>query len=142
MQIEPLGKIARTHTCGALRVEDVGKDVVLVGWVHRVRDLGSLVFIDIRDRYGLTQVIVRDNEQLVAYSKREGASRVLVVVNLDPRNPQSGWVTVDPAPLGLDAHAQLRLRDRLGGEAYTWRPGRNFVILDPARAPAHVFTVA
>ena len=53
MEIEPLGTLARTHTCGALRAADVGKDIVLLGWVHRVRDLGSLVFIDIRDRHGM-----------------------------------------------------------------------------------------
>ncbi len=59
MNIEPLGTLARTHTCGALRAEDVGKDVVLLGWVHRVRDLGSLVFIDLRDRHGMTQIVAR-----------------------------------------------------------------------------------
>ena len=80
MQIEPLGKLARTHTCGALRAEDVGKDVVLLGWVHRVRDLGSLVFIDIRDRHGVTQVIVRDNDALVADAKRLRAEFVIAVM--------------------------------------------------------------
>src|ERR1051325_12006688 len=50
----------RTHTCGELRLADVGKDVVLLGWVHRVRDLGGVVFFDIRDRYGITQVVLRD----------------------------------------------------------------------------------
>jgi aspartyl-tRNA synthetase len=80
MQIEPLGTLARTHTCGALRVEDVGKDVVLLGWVHRVRDLGSLVFIDIRDRHGVTQVVVRDNDALVADAKRLRAEFVIAVM--------------------------------------------------------------
>ena len=79
MQIEPLGSFARTHTCGALRAEDVGKDAILLGWVHRVRDLGSLVFIDIRDRHGMTQVIVRDNEQLVADAKRLRLEFVIAV---------------------------------------------------------------
>ncbi len=79
MQIEPLGTLARTHTCGALRAEDVGKEVVLLGWVHRVRDLGSLVFIDIRDRHGMTQVIVRDQEQLVADAKRLRLEFVIAV---------------------------------------------------------------
>src|SRR6476646_7024541 len=60
MNVEPLGQLARTHTCGQLTTADVGKDVVLLGWVHRVRDLGGVMFFDIRDRHGLTQVVVRD----------------------------------------------------------------------------------
>ena len=47
----------RSHTCGALRADDVGKTVRLSGWVHRVRDHGGLLFIDLRDHYGLTQVV-------------------------------------------------------------------------------------
>ena len=44
-------------TCGALRLDDVGQEVTLRGWVNRRRDLGGLIFIDLRDRYGLTQVV-------------------------------------------------------------------------------------
>ena len=51
----------RTVTCGQLRKCDVGKTVVLNGWVSRSRDLGGLVFISLRDRYGITQVMVGDN---------------------------------------------------------------------------------
>src|SRR5688572_8842044 len=47
----------RSHTCGALRKSDVGKAVRLSGWVHRVRDHGGLLFIDLRDHYGITQVV-------------------------------------------------------------------------------------
>ena len=86
MNIEPLGKLARTHTCGALRAEDVGKDVVLLGWVHRVRDLGSLVFIDLRDRHGLTQVVARVDEKLIADAKRLRSEFVVAVVGtVEPR---------------------------------------------------------
>ena len=90
MQIEPLGKLARTHTCGALRAEDVGRDVVLLGWVHRVRDLGSLVFIDVRDRYGVTQVVARDNDALVADAKRLRSEFVVAVMGrVEPRAPET-----------------------------------------------------
>jgi len=67
---EPLGDLTRTHTCGALRAEDVGAEAVVLGWVHRVRDLGGVTFIDIRDRAGVSQVVVRENETLMAIAKR------------------------------------------------------------------------
>ena len=68
---EQLGDLTRTHTCGALRPEDVGADVVLLGWVHRVRDLGGLLFVDVRDRAGITQgVFDKDDEALMAKAKR------------------------------------------------------------------------
>jgi aspartyl-tRNA synthetase len=79
MQIEPLGKLARTHTCGGLRAQDVGQEVVLLGWVHRVRDLGSLVFIDLRDRYGLTQIVARDDDALLTDAKRLRSEFVVAV---------------------------------------------------------------
>jgi aspartyl-tRNA synthetase len=47
----------RTHTCGALRAEDIGKEVRLSGWCHRIRDHGGVLFIDLRDHYGITQIV-------------------------------------------------------------------------------------
>jgi aspartyl-tRNA synthetase len=68
---EHLGDLTRTHTCGALRGDEVGTDVVLLGWVHRVRDLGGLLFVDVRDRAGVTQVVFdKDDEALMAKAKR------------------------------------------------------------------------
>src|SRR4051794_38405056 len=93
MQIQPLGKLARTHTCGALRAGDVGKDVVLLGWVHRVRDLGSLVFIDLRDRHGITQIVARANDALVADAKRLRSEFVVGIMGrVEPRAAE----TVNP----------------------------------------------
>jgi aspartyl-tRNA synthetase len=48
----------RSHTCAALRKDNAGQTVRLSGWVHRVRDHGGLLFIDLRDHYGLTQIVV------------------------------------------------------------------------------------
>jgi aspartyl-tRNA synthetase len=67
---EHLGDLKRTHTCGALRAEDVGASVVILGWVHRIRDLGGVTFLDIRDRAGVSQVVVRENDALMALAKR------------------------------------------------------------------------
>ena len=53
-----LGDLTRTHRCGTLRASDAGSKVVLMGWVNRRRDLGNLIFLDLRDRTGVTQVVV------------------------------------------------------------------------------------
>ena len=60
----------RTHTCGELRPHHVGAGVTLMGWVHKVRDLGGVIFIDIRDRYGLTQVVTRDDADMLEVAGR------------------------------------------------------------------------
>ncbi len=67
---EHLGDLKRTHTCGGMRPQDVGADVVLLGWVHRIRDLGGVTFLDIRDRAGVSQVVVRENDTLMNVAKR------------------------------------------------------------------------
>src|SRR5690348_5778809 len=56
----------RTHTCGALRLGDAGKPARLSGWVHRKRDHGQLLFIDLRDHYGVTQCVIDVSSPLFA----------------------------------------------------------------------------
>jgi aspartyl-tRNA synthetase len=56
----------RTHTCGALRIQDTGKEITLAGWVQTIRKFGSITFVDLRDRYGITQLLFNEslNERL------------------------------------------------------------------------------
>ena len=60
----------RTHTCGELRLKDVEKQVKICGFVETIRDLGGLVFLDIRDMYGITQVVTSGKEDIVDFSSR------------------------------------------------------------------------
>lgn len=53
----------RTHMCGSLRIDDLGKEVVLMGWVAKKRNLGSLVFIDLRDKTGISQIVIREDDK-------------------------------------------------------------------------------
>jgi aspartyl-tRNA synthetase len=90
---EQLGDWVRTHTCGALRTDDLDSDATLLGWVHRVRDLGGVLFIDIRDREGVSQVVFRDNDDLLAQAKRLRPEFVIGVKGLvERRSPE----TVNP----------------------------------------------
>src|SRR5438094_5881046 len=64
-----LGELRRTHMCGALRASDAEKKAVLMGWVNRRRDLGNLIFIDVRDRTGITQVVFHKENNPALHQK-------------------------------------------------------------------------
>lgn len=71
----------RTHTCGALSISDLGKEVIISGWVQKSRDLGGMTFIDVRDRYGITQIVFNmdENEDLCKLARSLGREYVIQV---------------------------------------------------------------
>ena len=74
-----LGNLKRTHYCGELRASDDGRDALVMGWVARRRDLGNLLFLDIRDRSGIVQVVFNKETQPGAHAKAEQARGEFVV---------------------------------------------------------------
>src|SRR5438874_2428262 len=77
--LDVLGNLERTHTCGELRDTDVVKRVVLMGWVARKRDFGVLTFIDLRDREGVTQVVLNEEDAGDAHTKAKGLRGEFVI---------------------------------------------------------------
>jgi starch synthase (maltosyl-transferring) len=84
-----------------------------------------------------------DNETILCYSKttEDFSNVILVVVSLDSRYRQSGWITLDLDALGLDDRRDYQVHDLLGEGRFVWRGPRNYVELDPQGLPAHVFRV-
>ena len=71
-----LGDLRRTHNCGELRASDAGKKALLMGWVHRRRDLGGVIFIHLRDREGVTQVVfLADGDKVKVIVRFRGRER-------------------------------------------------------------------
>lgn len=97
----------RTHTCGALRLDDAGKHVQLSGWVQVSRDFGGFTFVDLRDRYGITQLVfdVENNPELAAQARKLGREFVVRIegtvrerTNKNP-NRATGDVEIEVAKL-------------------------------------------
>ena len=70
-ELDFLGGLRRTHTCGQLRAADAGTRALLMGWVHRHRDLGGVIFIHLRDRDGVTQIAIRADADEAAHRRAE-----------------------------------------------------------------------
>lgn len=86
----------RTHTCGQLRSEHVGETVRISGWVHRKRDHGGLLFIDLRDHYGLTQCVVQpDNAHFSTLERLRVESVVSITGNVVARSEETANVNLD-----------------------------------------------
>jgi aspartyl-tRNA synthetase len=104
-----LGNLKRTHYCGALRIADSGKPAVVLGWVARRRDLGNLLFLDVRDRTGIVQVVFNKETQPAAHARAEQARSEFVVavegdvIKRQKSNPElaTGEVEINAAKLHI-----------------------------------------
>ena len=80
--LDVLGNLERTHTCGELREMNIGEQVVLLGWAAKKRDFGIFTFIDLRDRYGLTQIVVSEETAKEAHAKAKNVRGEYVIAVL------------------------------------------------------------
>ena len=93
----------RTHTCGCLRAENVNQTVTLAGWVQKVRNLGAMTFIDLRDRYGITQVVIEEHSpaearQTACCVGREWVIQVVgKVIERQSKNPRMATGDIEVA---------------------------------------------
>ena len=100
----------RTHTCGELRPEHVGRKVVLKGWVDTYRDLGGVLFVDLRDRYGFTQIVFSPQDERDAY-EQAGRLRSEYVISIRGTVGERSEDTINPKiPTG---QVEVRVRDML-----------------------------
>ncbi len=71
LQLDFLGDLRRTHSCGRLRAVDAGQRAILMGWVHRRRDHGAVIFVDLRDREGITQIVFQSSVDEAVHARAE-----------------------------------------------------------------------
>jgi aspartyl-tRNA synthetase len=95
VRLDFLGDLRRTHTCGELRASDEGKTVVLMGWVHRRRDHGGVIFVDLRDRDGLTQVVFHEDVDPAVHQRAEEV-RPEYVIAVEGKVEPRGAAAVNP----------------------------------------------
>ena len=99
VSLDFLGDLRRTHSCGELRSADAGKRVILMGWVHRRRDLGGVIFIHLRDRDGVTQLVFHADAGTEVFRKAEslGSEYVIAVEGTVARRTPASRLTINPS---------------------------------------------
>ena len=105
----------RTHNCGELNINDVGKRVRLAGWIQNIRDLGAMAFLTLRDHYGVTQIVISDNPDLHAQIKNYHKESVISVLgtvskrsDVNPNMP-TGYIEIIPEEIQLLSKAKSQL---------------------------------
>jgi aspartyl-tRNA synthetase len=95
VRLDFLGDLRRTHNCGELRAADEGKTALLMGWVHRRRDHGGVIFVDLRDREGITQVVFHEDVDPAVHERAE-AVRPEYVIAVEGKVAPRGAAAVNP----------------------------------------------
>jgi aspartyl-tRNA synthetase len=105
----------RTHTCGELSLKDTGKEVTLCGWIQKSRDLGGMTFVDLRDRYGITQLVfnIDTDKELCGQARKLGREFVVQAVgkvrersNKNPKMP-TGEIEIEVSELNVINRSEL-----------------------------------
>src|SRR3978361_2384291 len=97
----------RTHTCGALREGDIGNQVRLSGWCHRIRDHGGLLFIDLRDHYGITQVVADPDSKAFKLAETLRSEWVVRIDGKVRRRPEGTDNAERPTGAGAGCRAAI-----------------------------------
>jgi len=106
VQLDFLGELRRTHTCGELRAQDAGKRALIMGWVHRRRDLGGVIFIHLRDRDGVTQIVFHEDADRAVHARAEilGSEYVVAVEGtVQKRTPDTINATIPTGEVEIAA---------------------------------------
>ena len=164
VKLDFLGDLRRTHTCGGLRTTDVGKTAILMGWVHRRRDLGGVIFIHLRDRDGITQIVFDESKNSAVHQRAQelGTEYVIAVEGLvtsrtpDTVNPNISTGDVEVAATRIwvlnesrtppfphcSAHSLPRLRRRLSRRTSSTSRSRSWSASRPAapRTSSHAWS--
>ncbi|HEV2885022.1 MAG TPA: aspartate--tRNA ligase [Pyrinomonadaceae bacterium] len=112
--LDHLGNLKRTHSCGGLRTADVGATVTLMGWVAKRRDFGELTFIDLRDRAGITQVVLNSNDAPAAHAKAKdvrGEYVIAVTGEVTLRDPSQRNTKLETGEVEVHASELLILNE-------------------------------
>ena len=112
--LDRLGNLERSHTCGELRRTDVSKQAVLMGWVAKKRDFGPLTFIDLRDRDGITQIVVSSETDDAAHGKAKNIRGEFVIAikgEVVPRSEDTRNPKLATGDIEVHAHELLVLND-------------------------------
>src|SRR5262245_39574721 len=112
--LDNLGNLERTHSCGDLRSSDIGKQVVLMGWVAKRRDFGELTFIDLRDRAGITQVVFNAELAPEAHARAKelrGEYVIAVMGNVVARAENTRNLKLATGDVEVHAQQMLLLND-------------------------------